>query len=133
MITRQQLDWLTAKWGVNQSEALTLIIDRGYREERKMTAINLIEDNAGGLFIGTDNGPWYDMTQVQSDSTFGADAAALLAGETSDWTVDRYDEEPIGELVGEWVDGALRIVMQPDGYTKAGIAARIYMGLPARE
>lgn len=71
--------------------------------------INLIEDNAGGLFIGPDNGPWHDVTAVQCTSIFADDADALTQGETSDWTTDVYGEQPLGDVVAVWENGKVTL------------------------
>lgn len=127
-ITRQQLGWLTARWGVNQSEALTVIIDRVYQQERKMQIVQLIEDNAGGLFVGLESGPWYRA--IGDPGTFDDDAVAIVNGDTDAWTVEQFDKQPQGELVGEWSEGALRVIINYySRQRKAGTAASIYMGL----
>lgn len=88
-----------------------------------MPKIYLIEDNAGGLFIGKKDGPWYDVTLVQSDSEFADDAYALVNGHTADWTIDVYDEEPLGDMVAYCIDGLVTVDGNP------GRAASNYLRL----
>ncbi len=89
------------------------------------TKIELYENNAGGLLVGA-GATWYDMTLVQDDSSFADDAAAFAAGETQDWTVDRYDGADVtarAELIAVWENGEIEIVSTP------GSAARCYLHL----
>lgn len=74
--------------------------------------INLIEDNAGGLFIGPDNGPWHDVTGVQHTGMFAEDAHVLAQGETSDWTTDVYNELPMGDVVAVWENGRVKLAQR---------------------
>lgn len=71
--------------------------------------IQLIEDNAGGLFIGSENGPWYEMTELQQETMFADDAEALAEGDAVNWTVDVYTERPMGDVVATWNDGTVKI------------------------
>lgn len=68
--------------------------------------VYLYESNAGDLFIGLADGPWAIVTDCQHNkpsdgypSLFHEDAEALLAGETSDWSVEWTDEHPTCEMV----------------------------------
>lgn len=47
-LTSSQLTELTAWWGVNQTEALTVLIDRAYRLEKERRMESLIEDIISG-------------------------------------------------------------------------------------
>ena len=89
------------------------------------TKVWLYEDNAGGLFIGKENGPWYDVTNTTS--TFADDAQAYAADDTADWTVDCYTDEPNAPIVAAWQDGS---ITYPDyvGSKYPGIAATRYIG-----
>lgn len=127
-LTIGQLNWLAARWGTNQTETVGIAVDRAYREERKMIAINLYEDNAGNLYIGADAGPWWIVTGA-ADGSFDDDATAIAAGDTADWTVERLDAEPGYPIVATWEDGALGIMLTSARQPAAGIAARRYMGM----
>ena len=99
-------------------------IERLLKERIEMMTVYLVEDNAGGLFVGKKDAPWYDVTRVQDDSQFADDANALANDDTGDWTVDRYDEEPLGDVVARCVDGLVMV----DG--KPGRAASNYLRIP---
>ena len=127
-LTARQLDHLMRRWGTSQTETLTLVIDRIFRQETAMDTVQLIETNAGFLYIGTEDGPWFEA--IGDPGTFDDDATAIANGDTDDWTVERFDEQPQGELVGEWSEGTLRVIVNE--YSRqpaANIAARRYMGL----
>lgn len=84
--------------------------------------IELVENNAGGLFISADGVKWFDATPVQDDSNFADDAAALSAGDTADWTLDTYELDAApGELVAIWEAGKVTIC------GNCGTAAKIYL------
>lgn len=127
-LTIGQLNWLAARWGANQTETITVAVDRAYREERKMITINLYEDNAGRIFIGEDAGPWWDVTGA-ADASFDDDATAIVSGDTDSWTVERLDAEPVAPIVATWEDGALAVTLTSARQPAAGIAARRYLGL----
>lgn len=91
-----------------------------------MTKILLWEDNGGGLLIGNPELGWFDVTGVQYASSFQADAAAMAAGDTSDWTVEHYDhdEEWGVNAIASFEDGKVEILDRP------GIAGKSYLRLP---
>lgn len=46
-LTIRQLDWLVAQWGTSKTEALTLLVDRVYQQER--AASDMLEIFAAGI------------------------------------------------------------------------------------
>ncbi len=46
-LTVRQLDWLTDRWGTSKTEALTLLVDRVYQQER--AASDMLEIFAAGI------------------------------------------------------------------------------------
>ena len=126
--TLNQINWLASRWGVSQTQTITKAINQAYRQELRKMVVNLYEDNAGGLFIGSDYGPWWNVTGAQ-DNSFDDDAIAIVSGDTDDWTVEQIDAEPDAPIVGIWEDGALHVLMTTARQPVAKIAARRYMGL----
>ena len=91
--------------------------------------INVYENNAGHLFIGTDTGPWLNVTGAP-DNSFQDDAIALTVGDdTNDWNVEQLDNEPDAPIVATWEERTLTVVETRARQPAAGIAARRYIGL----
>ena len=97
--------------------------DEAYQQE---LVVNLYEDNAGRLFIGTDVGPWWNVTGMP-DNCFHGDAMAIIAGDTDNWTVEQLDAEPDADIVA-WYEGQTMHVEMQSYEPKAKIAACKYMG-----
>lgn len=105
-------DWLC----VNRTQFIEMCIDK----VTKM--IYLTEDNAGGLMIGNPVVGWWDVTAVQSESSFASDAAAITDGETKDWTVEHYESNNNNNIVAIFSGGHVSVVAQ-----HIGIAAQMYL------
>ena len=127
---RKLVDLELAGFGT-QSNVMRVAIDRMHQQECKVMAVELVEDNAGGLYLGSEGWTWYRVDDAGGN--FDDDAVAYVKDDTGDWTVGSYNERPQGELIGEWVQGALHVVMSPSSREPvAGTAGRRYMGLGAR-
>lgn len=83
--------------------------------------VNLTEDNGGNLFLDKNTGTWFDVTPVQTDSSFFVDAAALLAGEEKYWAVDSSANAPDGKVVAIFAGNITHIIDQ------TGQAAQNYL------
>jgi hypothetical protein len=95
--------------------------------------VTLHESNAGHLFIIQDGAPLaYDVTEAAEPDAFEFDAAALLDGDTDDWTVERVPVEEIADVpvVAEYdgTTGEVRLLADRVGGATAGHAARTYIG-----
>lgn len=88
--------------------------------------VKLTEDNDGNLFLDKNTGTWFDVTPVQTDSSFFVDAVALLKGEEKYWTVGSSTNAPIGKLVATFTENITRIVDRP------GQAAQNYLRVCCR-
>lgn len=82
--------------------------------------IYLTEDNAGGLMVGNPIVGWWDVTEVQNESSFADDAAAIAAGDTKDWTVEHYDDND-SDVVATYSNGIVSIE------SRYGQAAQFYL------
>lgn len=82
--------------------------------------IYLTEDNAGGLMVGNPIVGWWDVTEVQNESSFADDAAAITSGDTKDWTVDHYESNDSG-VVATYLGGNISV------QSRYGRAAQIYL------
>ena len=95
--------------------------------------VTLHESNAGHLFIVANGAQLaYDMTEAAEPDGFEFDAAALLDGDTDDWTVPTL---PVGEIadvpvVAEYdgTTGEVRLLADRVGGMTPGHAARRYIG-----
>lgn len=125
--TLNQINWLASRWGTSQTQTITQAINQAYRQERSKMIVNLYEDNAGGLYIGTDAGPWWVVTGAV-DGSFDDDAIAIASDLTDDWTVERLGAEPDAPIVATWEDGVLAVTLTSARQPAAGLAARRYLG-----
>ena len=50
-LTVRQLDWLMGQWGTSKTEALTLLVDRVYQQERAAVVDFLAVGVDGGLVV----------------------------------------------------------------------------------
>ncbi len=46
-LTIRQLDWLVAQWGTSKTEALSVLVDRAYQQER--ASVDMLEIFAAGI------------------------------------------------------------------------------------
>lgn len=94
-----------------------------------MDTIFLSEDNAGGLLIGNANQGWYNVTVVQNESSFLADASAMAEGDVSDWGVEHYDHDDTfsENVIASFEDGKVDVLEKP------GFAGRAYLRLPRED
>ncbi len=90
----------------------------------------LWEDNAGGLYIGRDKGPWY---QVDGEpGKFDDDAWGYASTDDMDFeysaAAGKLDSEPQAALVAKWEEGTISILgTSLAGSMEPGIAAKRYM------
>lgn len=91
-------DWL----GVNRTTFIEMAIDK------ELKVVYLTEDNAGGLMVGNPIVGWWDVTEVQAESSFVDDAAAITSGDTKEWTVENYDENN-NEVIATYSDGNISV------------------------
>ena len=96
---------------------------RAERRIMKTHIVDLIEDNAGQLYIGAGTS-WANVTGT--GSTFADDAAAFAAGDTADWTVEFLAEVPQGNVVATW-DDEEKVVYVREDYI-LGTTAKEYVG-----
>jgi hypothetical protein len=121
--TLSQIEYLAKHWEVSNTAVIARSVDEAYRQE---LVVNLYEDNAGRLFVGTDTGPWWDVSGMPDNGFYG-DAMAIVAGETDNWTVEKLDAEPDADIVAYYEGTTLHVDMQ-SYEPKAKIAACKYMG-----
>ncbi len=61
-LTTSQLDWLMSKWGTSQTETLTVVVDRVYRQEFAMKLKTLSQDCAlRALRVATSDGEGLEL------------------------------------------------------------------------
>ena len=76
-LTAQQLDWLMSKWGTSQTETMTVVVDRVYRQEsvidlkpltvnsaRRALRVAMYDGDGGRLLWGTIFETHEDSAQV---------------------------------------------------------------------
>ena len=135
--TSQQLDELSAAGFGNVTQVIRTAIDRMYQQEIKTmktkgNVVWLYEDNAGGLYIGRDGGPWYEVDG--KPGKFDDDAMGFAYTDDMDLeysVVDgKLDAEPQAKLVAKWEDGAVTVLNNTlVGSAPAGHAAAAYLGI----
>ena len=105
--------------------------------QTSIRTVTLYEDNAGHLFLHRQGDDVYyaDLEQVRG-AAFGADAAELAAGNTTDWTLRTFPVSGDMAAHPDWfapqADYDERGVMLVEGGQYAGYAARLYLGLAAQ-
>ena len=98
----------------------------------KGNVVWLYEDNAGGLYIGRDGGPWY--TVDGKPGKFEDDAMGFAYTDDMDLeysvTDGKLDAEPQAKLVAKWEDGAVTVLNNAlVGSAPAGHAVSVYLGV----
>ena len=135
--TERQAAALKAAGFGSLTDIIRTAIDRMYRQEaRTMIAkgnvVWLYEDNAGGLYIGRDGGPWY--TVDGKPGKFEDDAMGFAYTDDMDLeysvTDGKLDAEPQAKLVAKWEDGAVTVLNNAlVGSAPAGHAVSVYLGV----
>lgn len=92
--------------------------------------VKLYESNAGDLWLTSDDKIFYDVTELQSDSSFTEDAKALFDGDTDNWTVESFDSTSENlptkaKLVAEWTNEQHTVYLESCGH-----AAKNYLKIP---
>ena len=75
-MTKQQFDWLTAKWGTSQTETLTVIIDRVYQQETNKMRIRTYQDSLGHYRAVIDDRTGQTIGGVPNLNEYGFDTEA---------------------------------------------------------
>jgi hypothetical protein len=94
--------------------------------------VTLHEDNAGGLYLQrSDQTFYYSGIEHAEPGQFAADAAALMAGDVSDWTAPQHEGTPFRKHSG---GERVRFVAFWDGAAvehvpTLGTAAARYLGI----
>lgn len=80
-----------------------------------MATVYLAEDNAGGLYVGSEEHGWWDATPVANECTFVELAKAIIDGETEDWTIEHHEDDTAMtvEIVARYRDGKIKITRAP--------------------
>ncbi len=92
----------------------------------------LYEDNAGGLYIGRDDGPWYQVDG--RPGKFDDDAWGFASTDDMDFEFSlsdgKLDSEPQAALVAKWEEGETTILgTSLAGSKEPGTAAKQYLGI----
>jgi hypothetical protein len=95
--------------------------------------VTLHESNVGHVFIVVDGAQLaYDVTEAAVPESFEFDAAALLDGDTDDWTIPTLPVAEIADIpvVAEYdgTTGEVRLLADRVDGTTPGHAARTYIG-----
>lgn len=93
-LTARQLAELSERWGTTQSETITIIVDRMYREEAKMKTYYIHEEMIGPDATEDDARRMAELLQAH----YG-DAAQVEYGESIDPDRDRIPENVWQELL----------------------------------
>jgi hypothetical protein len=101
-LTIGQLNWLAARWGTNQTETITVAVDRAYRQENlKMKRIIIRQEaTEDGMFSGDWNG--VDMDASAEKFVDVLHAAIKAHYPDANVTVEAIDEPTMDPVV---IDG----------------------------
>ncbi len=103
-----------------------------WKMNSKNNVVWLYEDNAGGLYIGRDGGPWYQVDGKPGKFEDDATGFAYTDDMDLEYSVidGKLDAEPQAKLVAKWEDGAVTVLNNTlVGSAPAGHAAAAYLGI----
>jgi len=108
----------------SQAQQLTYMINQAYKE---IEMIDLLEDNAGGLYAGNSAVGWWLVGGCGVE--FAEDAQCIAHGNTEDWTIEHTDVRPSGCLIAFWQNGEVYLGATFIGGAQPGSAGREYLGI----
>ena len=110
----------------SQAQQLTYMINQAYKEV-EMKPIDLLEDNAGGLYAGNSEAGWWLVGGLGIQ--FAEDAACIASGDTEDWTLEHVTDQPDAKVIAFWQHGEVYLGATFIGGAQPGSAGREYLGL----
>ncbi len=122
----QKLERLATRNCRSQAQQLTYMINQAYKEI-EMQPIDLIEDNAGGLYAGNEDVGWWVVGGCGVQ--FAEDAQCIASGDTDDWTIEHVTDKPVGNLIAFWRHNEVYMGATFIGGAQPGSAGREYLGI----